>query len=75
MANSRPTGGCYIININDGKLLIEVVALANYADALREFNRIIEMGAFGRWKEVYLEGQDRAGQFIDVYLIHYFDQK
>lgn len=30
------------------------------------------MGSFGRWQDVYLEGIDRADQFIDLYQVHHF---
>tara|TARA_B100001094_G_C18129653_1_gene771488 strand:+ start:728 stop:955 length:228 start_codon:yes stop_codon:yes gene_type:complete len=74
MTESMLKGACYIVNINDGHFLIEIGSFDNYADALEQFNQTIKLGSFGRWKEVYLEGKDRAGQFVDVYCIHYFDQ-
>ncbi len=72
MTKSMLKGACYIVNINDGHCLIEISSFDNYADALEQFNQTIKLGSFGRWKEVYLEGKDRAGQFVDVYCIHYF---
>ena len=72
MANSRLKGACYVVHLNDGNLLIEVDCFETYAEALQQFNQTIELGSFGRWKEVYLEGKDRAGQFVDIYQVHDF---
>ena len=72
MAVQKSKGACYVVNINDGNLLVEVGSYQAYAEALEGFDKTVQMGSFGRWKEVYLEGRDRAGQFIDVYSIHYF---
>ena len=72
MAVQKSNGACYVVNINDGNLLVEVGNYQAYAEALEGFDKTVQMGSFGRWKEVYLEGRDRAGQFIDVYSIHYF---
>ena len=74
MSESRLKGACYVVNINDGHSLIEVNSFDNYADALEQFNQTIRIGSFGRWKEVYLEGRDKACQFVDIYCIHYFDR-
>ena len=72
MANSRLKGACYVVNLNDGNLLIEVNAFDTYSEALKQFDQTIKLGSFGRWREVYLEGKDRAGQFIDIYRFHNF---
>ena len=72
MADQKLKMACYVVNINDGNLLVEVGNYQTYAEALEGFGQTVQMGSFGRWKEVYLEGRDRAGQFIDVYSIHYF---
>ena len=72
MANSRLNGACYVVHLNDGNLLIEVDCFETYAEALQQFNQTIELGSFGRWEEVYLEGKDRAGQFVDIYQVHDF---
>ncbi|KZR88363.1 hypothetical protein MITS9508_02188 [Synechococcus sp. MIT S9508] len=74
MANLRLKGACYVVHLNDGNLLIEVDCFKNYAEALQQFNQTIELGSFGRWKEVYLEGRDRAGQFVDIYHVHDFSK-
>ena len=75
MADSIMNKACYVVNLSDGNLLIEVKTFKTYAEALEEFNQMIKMGSFGRWKEAYLEGKDRAGEFVDVYSVHYFDRK
>ncbi len=72
MAYSRLNEACYVVHLNDGNLLIEVDCFETYAKALQQFKQTIELGSFGRWKEVYLEGKDRAGQFVDMYHIHDF---
>jgi len=74
MANSRLKGACYVVKLNDGNLLIEVDSFETYAEALEQFTQTIGLGSFGRWNEVYLEGKDRAGQFIDIYCFHDFRQ-
>jgi hypothetical protein len=60
------------VNINDGNILVEVGTFDTYSEALEQFNKTVDAGSFGRWKEIYLEGKDRVNQFIDVYLVHYF---
>ena len=72
MANSRLKGACYVVKLNDGNLLIEVDCFKTYSEALQQFNQTIELGSFGRWKELYLEGKDKAGQFVDIYRVHDF---
>ena len=62
----------YIILIRDRNLLIEIGSHTSYNDALVKFHQTISLGSFGRWKEVYLEGRDRAGQFVDVYELYKF---
>lgn len=62
----------YIVYLNDCNLLVGVGAFEKYSDALTCFNQTVSLGSFGRWKEVYLEGYDRAGQFIDLYHFHRF---
>ena len=62
----------YIILIRDRNLLIEIGSYASYNDGLAKFHQIISLGSFGRWKEVYLEGRDIAGQFVDVYELYKF---
>ena len=74
MADSRLKGACYVVNLNDGNLLIEVDSFDTYAEALKQYTQTIELGSFGRWKEVYLEGKDRAGQFVDIYHVHEFSK-
>ena len=73
MADSNLNGCCYVVNLSDGNLLIEVTVSETHAEALEQFNKLIRMSSFGRWKEAYLEGKDRAGEFIDVYCVHYFE--
>ena len=63
----------YIILIRDRNLLIEIGSYASYHDCLAKFRQTIALGSHGRWKEVYLEGRDKAGQFIDVYELHKFE--
>ena len=72
MTNSRLKGACYVVKLNDGNLLIEVDCFETYSEALQQFNQTIELGSFGRWKELYLEGKDTAGQFVDIYRVHDF---
>ena len=63
----------YIILIRDRNLLIEIGSYAKYHDCLAKFRQTIALGSHGRWKEVYLEGRDKAGQFVDVYELHKFE--
>ena len=72
MLASGFNGAKYIVYLNDGNLLAEAGAFQKYSDALTCFNQTVSLGSFGRWKEVYLEGYDRAGQFIDLYQFHCF---
>ena len=74
MTDSNMRRACYVINLNDGNLLVEVNTFETHAEALEQFNQTIRMGSFGRWNEVYLEGKDRAGEFVDMYSVHYFDR-
>ena len=72
MLPSGFNGAKYIVFLNDGNLLAEAGAFQKYSDALTCFNITVSLDSFGRWKEVYLEGYDRAGQFIDLYQFHSF---
>ena len=72
MLPSGFNGAKYIVFLNDGNLLAEAGAFQKYSDALTCFNITVSLDSFGRWKEVYLEGYDRAGQFIDLYQFHCF---
>ena len=72
MLASGFNGAKYIVYLNDGNLLAEAGSFQKYSDALTCFNQTVSLGSFGRWKEVYLEGYDRAGQFIDLYQFHSF---
>ena len=63
----------YIILIRDRNLLIEIGSYASYHDCLAKFHQTIALGSLGRWKEVYLEGRDKAGQFVDIYELHKFE--
>lgn len=73
MADSNLKGARYVVNLSDDNLLIEVNSSETHAEALEQFNKLIKMSSFGRWKEAYLEGKDRTGEFIDVYCVHYFE--
>ena len=73
MPDLRFKGAAYIVNLKDQNILTMVESFDSYADALCCFNRTVAMGSFGRWKEVYLEGIDRVGQFIDLYQVHQFE--
>ena len=72
MSDSRFQEAAYVVNVKDRNLLCRIESFNNYSDALNCFNRTVAMGSFGRWQDVYLEGIDRAGQFIDLYQVHHF---
>ena len=72
MPDSRFKGAAYIVNLKDQNILAAVDSFDDYSDAINCFNRTVALGSFGRWKEVYLEGIDRAGEFIDLYQVHIF---
>ena len=73
MPDLRFKGAAYIVNLKDQNIITMVESFDSYAEALCCFNRTVAMGSFGRWKEVYLEGIDRVGQFIDLYQVHQFE--
>ena len=72
MVDSRFKSTAYIVNLKDQNTLAIVDTFDNYSDAMNCFNRTVASGSFGRWKEVYLEGIDRSGEFIDLFQVHIF---
>ena len=72
MADLTFDAATYVVYLNDGNLLVQVDIFEDYGSASECFRHTVALGSYGRWKEVYLEGRDRAGEFIDLYEFHCF---